>query len=283
MIRSWRALRADIGSRRRLDRRAMSQPFYKIIACEIAFREICHVAARSPSLLDLEFLTQGLHDTPCTGAAEIQRRIDAVPAGRYDAILLGYGLCGNLIRGLHTAHTPLVVPRAHDCITFFLGSKERYQERSQARVGTYYYTSGWLECLRRRGEVDGTAGRAGTGFLPTRAGLIADRPALLKEWSERFGDDEARYLLETMDDWTRHYTHGALIDFDFTQPLNLDCSVKDICATRGWEFERVPGDLSLLQRWVDGDWPEKDFLLVRPQQQIAPAYDNSVIASQSMR
>jgi hypothetical protein len=52
----------------------MPARFLKIIACEIAFREICHVAARSPNLLDLDFLTQGLHDTPRTGGVEIQRR-----------------------------------------------------------------------------------------------------------------------------------------------------------------------------------------------------------------
>ncbi len=254
----------------------MNQRFYKVIACEIALREICHVAARSPSLLDLEFLTQGLHDRPRCGGQELQRRIDALPSGRYDAILVGYGLCGNLIQGLRARHTPLVVPRAHDCITFFLGSKEHYQERSVARVGTYYYTSGWLECLQRRGEA--SAGTQDTpGFLPTRAGQSGDRQALFAQWSLKYGEDEARYLLETMDDWARHYTHGALIDFPFTQPLKLERKVQAICGNRGWQFEKIAGDLGLLQRWVDGDWTENDFLTVQPDEQIVPAHDNSVI------
>ena len=77
--------------------------FLKLIACEIAFREICHVAARSPNLLDFEFLTQGYHDIPRTGCAEIQRRIDATPAGKYEAILIGYGLCSNILAGLRSA------------------------------------------------------------------------------------------------------------------------------------------------------------------------------------
>ena len=124
----------------------------KVIACEIAVRELCHIAATSPSIVDFEFLTQGYHDTPAAGRVEIQKRIDAVPKGKFDAIVLGYGLCSNILTGLTTAHTPLIIPRAHDCITFFLGSKERYQEFFDANPGTYYYTSGWLECLRRRGE-----------------------------------------------------------------------------------------------------------------------------------
>ena len=36
--------------------------FYKVIACEIAFRELCYAAARSRNLIDIEFLTQGYHD-----------------------------------------------------------------------------------------------------------------------------------------------------------------------------------------------------------------------------
>jgi hypothetical protein len=255
----------------------MSDRFLKIIACEIALREICHVAARSPSLLDLEFVTQGLHDIPCSGGAEIQRRIDAVPAGKYDAILIGYGLCGNLISGLRARHTPLVIPRAHDCITFFLGSKERYQEFCDTRTGSYYYTPGWLECLRRRGT---QASGLDQNFLPTRAGAAEASGGIYEQWVVKYGEEQARYLREVMDQWTQHYSHGVLIDYDFAAPLRLDGQVKEICAARGWKFESVPGDLALLQRWVDGDWNPEDFLVLRPDERIAPSYHEGVIEAE---
>ena len=140
----------------------------KVIACEIAVRELYYAAARARNLIDLEFLTQGHHDTPASGRAQIQQRIDAVPTGKYDAIILGYGLCSNILAGLSTAHTRLVIPRAHDCITFFLGSKERYQQCFAERPGTYYYTSGWLECAKRRGEKGATWGGMS---LPASANL----------------------------------------------------------------------------------------------------------------
>ncbi|MCX7825816.1 MAG: DUF1638 domain-containing protein, partial [Verrucomicrobiae bacterium] len=126
----------------------------RVIACEIAVREICFAIARSRNIADVEFLDQGYHDTPASSRGKIQQRIDAVPAGKYDAILLGYGLCSNILVGLTTAHTPLVIPRAHDCITFFLGSKERYQQFFTSHPGSYYYTAGWLECRRRRQRGD---------------------------------------------------------------------------------------------------------------------------------
>ena len=210
----------------------------KIIACEIAFREICHIAAQSKHLLDLEYLTQGHHENPAAGRADIQQRIDAMPAGKYDAILLGYGLCSNIVVGLKSAHTPLVVPRAHDCITFFLGSKERYQEMFTSHPGTYYYTSGWLECPRRRGkELTG----AMQGFLP--APSSADLETTYQKWVAKYGEDQAKYLLTEMSRWTGAYSHGTLIDFDFTKQLNLPEQVKNVCSSRGWQFESVPGDL----------------------------------------
>jgi len=245
----------------------------RVIACEIAFREICHLAARSPNLLDLEFVTQGFHDVPHQGRQEIQRRLDAVPAGKYHAILLGYGLCSSILNGVTTRHTPLVVPRAHDCITFFLGSKERYQRCFTEKPGTYYYTSGWLECARRRGLTPGQTG----GLLPAPAGTAQ---AAYEEWVRKYGADQAQYLREVMGAWASSYSHGVLIDFEFAKPLNLRPQVQQICAERGWQFEELAGDLGLLQRWLDGDWPEQEFLIVQPGQRIAPSHDARIIVAE---
>src|SRR5689334_21095726 len=99
----------------------------KVIACEIAKREFEHAAGKSIYQVELEFLPQGYHDVPNSGRDCIQRQIDAVEQNKYDAIVLGYALCGKILLGLNSAHTHLVIARAHDCITFFLGSNERYQ------------------------------------------------------------------------------------------------------------------------------------------------------------
>ena len=244
----------------------------KIIACEIVFREICHVAASVQHMLDLEFVTQGHHETPAAGQADLQRRIDAVPAGKYDAILLGYGLCSNMLVGLKPAHTPLVVPRAHDCITFFLGSKERYQEMFSSRPGTYYYTSGWLECPQRRGkEVNETM----QGFLPAPSSTSAQ--STYDSWSKKYGPDQAQYLLEEMGRWKESYSHGALIEFDFTKPLGLEKQVRQICDERKWQFDQVPGDLRLVKNWLNGQWDPDDFLVVRPGESVVATHDDKIV------
>jgi hypothetical protein len=249
--------------------------FYKVIACEIAFRELCYAAARSPNLTDLEFLTQGYHDIPGTGRTEIQKRIDAVPTGKYDAILLGYGLCSSILAGVTTAHTPLVIPRAHDCITFFLGSKERYQECFNARPGTYYYTSGWLECAKRRG---GVGPFWGGGSLP--AGATNSLKATYEQWVQKYGEDQAKYLLQEMSRWTDSYTNGTLITLDFVKHLKLQEEVRQICTERGWQYDEIQGDPGLFHKLLDGEWPERDFLVVRPGQKVVATNDEQVIGVQ---
>ena len=246
--------------------------FLKVIACEIAARELYYTAAHSPHLVDLELLTQGHHDTPATGREDIQNRIDAVPAGKYDAILLGYGLCSNILVNLTARHTKLVIPRAHDCITFFLGSKERYQQCFAERPGTYYYTSGWLECAKRRGD----KGMMWGGIsMPASANL--NLRASYDEWVQKYGEDQAKYLFEEMSRWTDSYSHGTLIEFDFLRHLKFAEEVRRICAEKGWQYDEIPGELGLLQKMVDGDWPEADFLIVQPGQKVVATFDEKVI------
>jgi hypothetical protein len=250
--------------------------FLKVIACEIAARELYYVAARSANTVDLEFLTQGHHDTPATGREEIQRRINEVPQGKYDAILLGYGLCSNILAGLQTSHTKLVVPRAHDCITFFMGSRERYQQYFTQRPGTYYYTSGWLECAKRRGNKGSVWGGAS---LPAVTAL--DLKATYDQWVKKYGEDEANYLVQEMGRWTEAYSHGTLIEFDFLKELELSQEVRKICVEKGWQYSEIRGDLGLLQKLLDGDWDESTFLIVRPGQRVVASRDDKIIDVES--
>jgi len=71
----------------------MSGP-YKLITCEIFYREMCAAVARAPHLVDIEFLPKGLHDIGSAKmSARLQEAVDTVDAERYQAVLLGYALC----------------------------------------------------------------------------------------------------------------------------------------------------------------------------------------------
>ncbi len=240
--------------------------FLKVIACEIAFREISACAARSVNQMDVEYLSQGYHDNPLVGIERIQERIDRVEADRFDRVLIGYGLCNTMLDGLRAGNTTMVIPRAHDCITFFLGSKERYQEHFSSNPGTYYYTAGWIEHRQRGGERPDRKQGAGLGENRT-----------YEEMVEAYGEENARYLTEVMDNWTQHYSRGVFIDFDFTAHLDVKEQTQKICAERNWDYGEVKGDLSMLQRWLDGPWSEEEFQIVEPGQTVRPSYDENVI------
>jgi len=72
----------------------------KVIACEIAFREICYAVARTPSVVDLEFLTRATMTAGRGQGRNPTRAIWPFPAGQYDALLIGYGLCSSILDGL---------------------------------------------------------------------------------------------------------------------------------------------------------------------------------------
>jgi hypothetical protein len=56
---------------------------------------------------------------------QLQERIDTADGNGYDAILLGYALCGRGTEGLRAGKTKLVLPRAHDCIGLLMGDRHR--------------------------------------------------------------------------------------------------------------------------------------------------------------
>jgi hypothetical protein len=250
----------------------------KLIACEVAQREICHLVAECPNLVDLEFLPVGHHDEPKQGHQDLQERVDRLPAGKYDAVLIGYGICNQMLEGLTARHTPLVIPRAHDCITFFLGAKERYQQVFNTCPGTFYFTAGWLEFNQRKALQKGGLVQMGqaaedVGDQVSPFGLDKTYAALVA----KYGEENARYLLAETSRWAQNYRRGMLISFPFDGPLRMREKVTVICQKRGWQFEEMTGDLGLLRRWLGGDWNDQEFLVVHSNQSVYPSHHDNVI------
>ena len=241
----------------------------KLIACEILFRETSAVVARSTSQVDVEFLTKGLHDIGAAGMREqLQAAVDATGAG-YDAVALGYALCGTGLAGLKAREVPVVLPRAHDCITLFLGSRERYLDYFMTHPGVYFKTTGWIERGQGLEQLNDPELRRKTGIGYT-----------YQELADKYGEENAKYLWDQIGDYTRHYRQITFIAMGVEPDSRFEDTARRQAAERGWEFEKVPGDLSLLQRLVDGDWNERDFLVVPPGWRVAASHDEDVIRAE---
>jgi len=235
----------------------MNSQHYKLIACNVMWRELCHFAAAAKNRFDFQFLPWGLHGEPDKLRIEVQRMIDAVPEKTYDAVLLGYGLCSNGLIGITARHTRLVIFRGHDCITCFLGSKERYRDYFDRHPGTYWYTPGWIENHPAPGK---------------------DRyEQTYRQYLEKYGQDNAQYLMEMEQDWFNKYTTAAYVDLGVGDSADYETYTRECAAWLKWKCERLSGDPSLIRRFVAGDWDAEDFLVVEPGQCIAASNDAAVL------
>ena len=210
-------------------------------------------------------LNQGLHIAPLSLRAKLQAQIDSIEPDECDAIVLAYGICGTSTLGLSSSHTPLVIPRAHDCIALYLGSLKRYQEEFDTEPGTYWYSVDYME---RKG------GGGGLG-----ASFAFEYETLYDEFVEKYGADNADYLMEEMSGWGQHYKRAAFIDTGADDIGDFEGKARDQAEKRGWKFESKKGNNRLMQLLLSGDWPEDEFLIVPPGQKIAESYDEKLMVA----
>jgi len=222
----------------------------QLILCKVMQREAYLCAARSKNVVDVVLMPQGLHDTPDKLREEVQKALNNtldIQGRPYDASLLGYGLCSNGIVGL-SAKIPIVVPRGHDCVTLLLGSKDRYQEYFDSHRGVYWYSAGWIESGKQPGK--------------------ERYETTLKEYQEKYGDDNAQYLMEMEQGWMKQYNWATYIDWDFPNSNECKDYTKRCAEYLHWNYDELKGSPALMQNFVDGNWDESEFLVVKPGRKI---------------
>jgi hypothetical protein len=234
---------------------------YRLIACEILYREFCDAIARSPHIIDVEFHPKALHDR---GAKAMQTALQVAidQAEGYDAVLLGYALCGNGIAGLTARRVPLVAPRAHDCIGLLMGSRAKFEQYFQENSGVYFRSTGWLE--------------RGSGMQPF-AQMQTGVGMSLMDLIEKYGEESGRYLFEELTRYKSNYRKLAYVDTGLQSDDACADMARGEADGKGWEFERIPGNLDLFRRLAAGDWDERDFLIVPPGGRIEPSHTESII------
>lgn len=241
----------------------------KVLACKVLTRELGYLSASCPNYLDISWLRQGYHDTPDRLRAILQESIDKIDAGddpfscservgEFDAILLGYGLCSNGICGVTSKRYPIVVPRAHDCVTLLLGNKERYRELFDSQSGgIFWYTPGWIE----------------NSLVPSKHSYAR----LLTEYTEKYGEDNAEYLLEMEHTWNKDYSAVAYIQMPGIAYPDYRAFSKECAEYLGWDHQEYSGDDTLLRDLIGGNWDEERFLVIPPNKTCEQSFDNSIV------
>lgn len=241
----------------------------KIIACDVLNREVNWIAARSSCYTDTTFIHQGLHCVPDKLRITLQEEINKANeegfpynhfnnTPHYDYIVIMYGLCSNGIAGVSSSNIPLVIPRGHDCLTLLLGSKDAYQEYFNSNPGTYWYSRGWIE----RSTQPGRERYEGT----------------LKEYEERYGEENAEYLMEMEQNWMREYQNAAFVNWETLGNTDFFRKYSEECAEyMKWRYSELQGDVGLMERLVNGVFDEKEVLIVPPLAKVVPSYDEGII------
>ncbi len=244
---------------------------FNLVSCEVLYRELCHLIAHSPHQVDHCFLPKGLHDIGSAGMVErLQAAVDAADTPGYDAILLGYALCNNGITGLCARTLPVVIPRGHDCMTLFFGSRDKYLDYFQNNPGTYFLTSGWIE---RGGDPTGELRQLS---IQNKNGMDLTYEQLV----EKYGEENARFLFDQLCDMTRHYRQITFLSMGIEPNAQFENTAQDRARENGWSYERVQGNLTLLERLVRGEWDESDFLVVPPGHRVVPTHDDRIITAE---
>ena len=242
----------------------------KLLACKVFYREISMLSSVCENFIDVTYLRQGLHRTPEILHKNLQNEIDRIDAASdiyscqkqeyrdFDAILLGYGLCSNALCGLKSKEYRLVIPRAHDCITLFLGSKEWYRQYFDAHSGgVYWYTPGWNE----------------NTLMPGKETLDIKR----NRYIEQYGEEEAEFLLEEEHRWMEKYNTCAYIDWEEMSFESHIQYTKRCAESLDLKFDLLKGNSSLMRDFIGGNWREEDFLVLEPGHSVAQSFDETIV------
>ncbi|MDR1795449.1 MAG: DUF1638 domain-containing protein [Erysipelotrichaceae bacterium] len=243
----------------------------KWIGCEVFFRMASRIAATSPHTIDMTFTTLQSHAIAKELHEKIQAAIDGCDPKTYDAILLGYGLCGNATAGLKASGIPLVIPRAHDCCALFLGSRQKFKEHFEHRLSAKWSSHGYLE--RTDDYLGGTQLGESLGF---------DKQ--YQEFVEEYGEEDAAYLWETLhpQKFNKEKIYIEVEPFEqlhfyerFIEKLKADDIFKadepNHVFFEDTTIEILQGSDTIIHKLLWGEWDE-DFLVVKPGEEIKPDY-----------
>ncbi|MGD1992602.1 MAG: DUF1638 domain-containing protein [Anaerolineae bacterium] len=223
-----------------------------VIACRVLQEELERLLP--PGMASqVMFMDYGLHRVPAKMTTTLQEMIESIEPP--SLVVLGYGLCGNGLKGLRAGQHTLLAPRTDDCIALLLGSYQAYIREFEAVPGTYYLTRGWLE----------------SGSDPLKE---------YEEYAAKYGADQAQWI---MDQQYQHYERLMLVarsEEELQQYRSRAQQVARYCEHWGFRYEERLGSDEYVRRLVEAahllsdnghtvpDWVRRDFVVVLPGDEI---------------
>ena len=225
----------------------------KAIVCEVFTREIKEAVSRSPHAVDVEVLPIGMHELGDGMRARLQERIDAADEQGYDAIVLGFALCGRGTEGLHAGRTAIVMARAHDCIDILMGGHSKSMAFFETHDGVYYRSPGWVEFLESANPLQ-----------PASVKNVFGERRPLPELIATYGEERGRYLFEQFGVGNRQEEAVTFISTGVPGEERLRSEAREQAEAEHKKFNECQGSIEVLLKLVAGEWRTEDFLIVPP-------------------
>ena len=196
-----------------------ARPKTAIILCQVLELEIEHFAAGTNHVVHLEKLQQGLHNEPAKLQRQVQESIEPDRAGDGG-------------RGDRAGLRPV---------------QSRHRKDSAANAASSSCPGPTIAshcCWETNNAMPTTwpSTRAPTGTRPAGTNTICPpartrAEAMFREYCEKYGEDNAKFLIETEQQWHRNYSRAAYVDVGGIGRTETDIEFTRKCADwLGWEL-----------------------------------------------
>lgn len=242
-----------------------------VVVCGVLEWNLRRIESRlTGTRLAVRVLPAKLHANPAKLRGILQEEIEALTNAEPDleAIVLGFGVCGRGTIGVKAGSVPLVMARAQDCIGICLGSHRRYASEFARRPGTRYMFRGWYDATMHER-------RHGNEYYTERAKSLYETG--LNELTERYGEENARFICEFRNSWHRNYQRSAYIAFPGEDDRTARQAGHALAESLGWEQEDLEGDESMLEAMLAGEWDDPRILVVPPGAKTVTAPGTAVV------
>ncbi len=210
-----------------------------IIACESIKPELEHVKGNTKDV-KIKYLSQNYHRNPGKLKKALQAAIDKIKPGD-GKLILGFGLCSNAVVDIKAPTQGLYVPCVHDCITLYLGSRDKYKQLFMKYPGTYYLTKSWI------------------GNKKDPLGTMRN------EYTKRVGRKMAE---ETMQREIKNYKYISFINTAGKDEKKCLQRAKENALYFNKEFIEYKANDDYFRKIVFGPHKEPDFIYIKPNEKI---------------